>query len=509
MKQFPKNFLWGGATAANQCEGAYTEDGKGISVADTLTCGGLSKFQVEMPDIPKKYQQYMRTMRYVTYRNDNETNACIGFKMNTFPEKGIPVILDDEYYPSHKAIDLYHHYKEDIALFAEMGFKCYRMSIAWSRIFPTGFEEIPNEKGLQFYDDVFDECLKYGIEPVVTLSHYEMPIELTYRWNGFADRRTIDCFVTYAKTVFHRYQHKVKYWLTFNEINSIIHSGYINAGVFSNDPLLLETASYHQMLASAIVTQFAHERYPNFQIGCMISYSPPYPYTCKPEDNYEAIHSFDLHVNYFGDVMVRGYLPEYKMNDLKRRKIQLPIMNHDEDILRNGCVDFIAISYYQTSIAAVHDDNLEKTQGNMAHHIMNPHLEKSEWGWMIDPLGLRYALNILYDRYHKPIFIVENGLGARDKLNHDCTIHDTYRIDYLRKHILAIKDAICIDGVNVIGYTPWGCIDCISCSTGQISKRYGFIYVDADDTGYGTYKRYKKDSFSWYKRVINSNGEEL
>lgn len=515
MNRFPENFLWGGATAANQCEGAFLEGGKGLSVSDVTTCGGISKLglKVTVPGMDPKYNKYFEKMRYVTYRDGETVGASIPFKSSTYPESGVPELLDGEYYPGAKAIDFYHHYEEDIKLFAEMGFKCYRTSIAWTRIFPTGEETAPNEAGLSFYDRVFDECIKYGIEPVITLSHYEMPLPLCQKWNGFADRRTVDCFFRFATTVFERYKNKVKYWMTFNEINSIVHGGYSNAGVFSKDASLLEPASYHQMLASAMVVRYAHEHYPQFQMGCMISVDPAYPHTCKPEDNLETLHANNQHIFYFADVMIRGTIPSYKLRELERKGVQLPIQQGDQEILKAGTVDFIGISYYQTSIAAAKDENLLKTGGNLAMRIANPYLQTSEWGWQLDPVGFRYTLNLLYNRYQKPIFVVENGLGAADSLVEDgmgsYTVHDEYRIEYLRRHIQAMRDAISIDGVDVMGYTPWGCIDLISCSTGQISKRYGFIYVDVEDDGNGTLNRYRKDSFYWYKQVISSNGEEL
>ena len=506
---FPEHFLWGGATAANQLEGAYLEGGKGLSIADVMTCGGKSRFKVDLPAIKPEYQKFLSKMRYVTFEKDGQDGACIAFKQNTYPDHGTPKIVEGEYYPNHEAIDFYHHYKEDIALMAEMGFKAYRMSIAWSRIYPNGDDDAPNEEGLAFYDRVFDELLKYGIEPIVTLSHYEMPLALSMKYQGFANRKLVDIFYKYCATVFERYAGKVKYWLTFNEINSIIHSSYVNAGVFANDRQLSEYASYHQMLASAKVCQLAHEKYPYFKIGCMISSSIPYAYTCKPEDNLEALKSYDLRVNYYSDTMVRGYLPEYKIKDLERRGIKLPIMEEDRAILEEGTVDFISISYYQTSIAAASDDGLKMAEGNMIRHIANPHLKTSEWGWSIDPVGLRYTLNYLYDRYHKPIMIVENGLGAFDTLNEDKTVHDAYRISYLQEHLSEVKKAIEIDGVDVMGYTSWGCIDLVSCSSGQMSKRYGFVYVDRDDDGNGTLARYPKDSFYWYQHIIETNGEEL
>ena len=509
MNKFPKDFLWGGASAANQCEGAYLEDGKGLSIADVLTCGGLSKFKVEVPGIPESFKESMSKMRYVTYCKEDETAASIVFRLETYPESGTPTLLEDEYYPNHKAIDFYHRYKEDIAMMAEMGFKCYRMSIGWTRIFATGEEKTPNEAGLQFYDKVFDECLKYGIEPVVTISHYEIPLALSEKYNGFADRRVVGYFEKFAEVIFERYKNKVKYWLTFNELNSSVHSGYMNAGVFSKNKNLIEQGSYHQMLASAKVVELAHAKYPQFQVGCMLGVSPSYPKSCKPEDNMASLKQDAMRDYYYADVMLRGYLPEYKLIKLKEENIQLPILDGDTEIFKNGVCDFMAISYYQTSVAAARDKSLEKTSGNMGNFIANPYLKKSEWGWQIDPLGFRYTLNLMYDRYRKPLFIAENGIGALDVLNEDKTIHDPYRIEYLREHIKAMRDAIVLDGVNVFGYTPWSCIDLISCSTGQISKRYGLIFVDVDDAGNGTYKRYKKDSFYWYKKVIESNGEDL
>lgn len=515
MKEFPKDFLWGGATAANQYEGAFLADGKGLSVSDVTTCGGMSRLglKAHVPGLDPKYARYFEKMRLATYREGEEIGGSIPFKSSTYPLSGVPQRLEGEYYPGDQAIDFYHHFREDIQLFAQMGFKCYRTSIAWTRIFPTGLEEEPNQAGLEFYDQVFDECLKYGIQPVITLSHYEMPLALSQKWNGWADRRTIDCFYRFALTVFQRYSTKVKYWMTFNEINSVVHGAFVNAGVFSQDPALVEAASYHQMLASAMVVNYAHKHYPEFNMGCMISMSPVYPYTCKPADNMVALLTERHSSFYYGDVMVRGYLPCYKLKELERAGIFLPVREGDLEILSSGCVDFVGISYYQSTVAAAQEEGLEKTGGNLTHRVANPYLETSEWGWQLDPIGLRFTLNSLYDRYHKPIFIVENGLGAMDQLVEDgqgsFTVHDDYRIDYLRRHIMALGDAIHLDGVEVLGYTPWGCIDLISCSGGLISKRYGFIYVDVEDDGTGTLKRYPKDSFYWYKKVISTNGQVL
>ena len=503
--EFPKDFLWGGALAANQCEGAWNIDGKGVSVADVQT-KGASRFRKPIQNIPDELKPFINRLRDVTYKENDQYGSCFVFNPNTYPKNGIPCLIDGEYYPSHQGIDFYHHYKEDIKLLSNMGFKTLRLSIAWTRIFPNGIEEIPNEKGLQFYDDVFDECLKYNIKPLITLSHYEMPLYLANEYHGWSNKKVIDYFIHYVKTVFERYKDKVEYWITFNEINSIIHSGFVNAGVFSNDPFLLEQASLNQMIASARVVQLAHEKYKKFKIGGMLGYGPNYPTTCKPQNQFDNLHSFDLNTHYYSDVMLRGYLPEYKLKDLERKSIQLDYTKKELEDLKNGCCDFLAISYYQTGVYATKEDGYEKGIGNMTFTLNNPYLEKTKWGWQIDPLGLRFSLNQLYDRYHKPIFIVENGLGSQDLLTSDHKIHDSYRIDYLMKHLSEVKKAIVEDGVHVLGYTAWGCIDLISCSSGEMSKRYGFIYVDLDDQGCGTEKRIPKDSYYWYQNVIATNG---
>lgn len=513
MSSFPDGFLWGGATAANQVEGAYLEDGKGLSVADVQIGPGCDYLPESMGSLPGGAKRQISRMRHIAYRTaDGSVGMCLPFVRDTLPVRGVPTVEEGYNYPSHDAIDFYHRYESDIELFAEMGFNCYRMSIAWSRIFPTGAEEEPNEEGLAFYDRVFDCCRAHGIEPVVTLSHYEMPLALTEVWNGWADRRTIACFVRYARCVLDRYEGKVSRWLTFNEINAIVHTGFMTAGVFTGGEEELERAAYHQMVASAMVVAYAHEHHPGYQVGCMLNYQPTYAYSCRPEDNLEAVRSFDLRSNYYSDVMIRGYLPEYKLLDLERRGICLSVEEGDLATLERGTVDFVAISYYQTGLVAAVSDGLATTAGNMSEQLVNPYLKTSDWGWQIDPVGLRYGLNVLYDRYHKPIMIVENGLGAVDKVVEEDgarRVHDPYRVEYLREHIQAMRDAICEDGVDVIGYTPWGCIDLVSCSTGEMSKRYGFIYVDRSDDGSGTLERIRKDSFFWYKKVIAANGEDL
>ena len=487
---FPKDFLWGGATAANQFEGAWDVDGKGVSTSDCCTRGSLT------------------SVRHVTYQTeDGQVESKIMFGLDA--PKGAKFGAFDGYdYPSHEGIDFYHHYKEDIALFAEMGFKTFRMSINWTRIIPNGDDEQPNEKGLQFYEDVFKELKKYGIEPLVTLSHYETPIALTNKWNAWADRRTIDCFVRYAKTCFERYNGLVKYWLTFNEINCISFGGFMAAGVASRDPLMIANATRNQLLASALAVQEAHKVNPDMMVGNMIGYGASYPYTCNPEDVLKQ-RKAQYNVDFYSDVQARGYYPNYKLKEYERANLDFELTKEDQEILANGTVDFITFSYYMSNCVSADPEVLANQKGNMLMGVKNPYLTESEWGWQIDPVGLRISLNDFYTKYRKPLMVVENGLGARDIVTEDGQIHDDYRIDYLRAHIEQMDKAINEDGVDLIGYTPWGCIDLVSASTGEMAKRYGFIYVDIQDDGTGDGKRMKKDSFYWYKKVIASNGADL
>ena len=465
---FPKDFLWGGATAANQFEGAYNEDGKGLSIQDILPRG---------------------IMGPVTAEPTKDNMKLLG-------------------------IDFYHRYKEDIALFAEMGFKVFRLSIAWSRIFPNGDDKEPNEKGLKFYDNVFDELAKYGIEPLVTLSHYETPLALAKNYNGWTSRKLISFFEKYARTVFTRYRDKVKYWLTFNEINSAIHEPYTSAGIWTPKDQLgkqdLYQAMHNELVASALAVKIGHEINPNFQIGCMILGVPNYPLTPKPADVLKAMEQ-DRQNLFFADIHVRGKYPKYMNRLFKENNIKIQMEEVDEDILKHT-VDFISFSYYMSACATSDPKKDVKGEGNIIGGIPNPYLESSDWGWQIDPEGLRYMLNLLYDRYQKPLFIVENGLGAVDELitdeNGNKTVNDDYRIQYLNDHLIQISEAIG-DGVEVMGYTSWGCIDLVSMSTAELKKRYGYIYVDRNDDGTGTLERYRKKSFYWYKKIIKSNGEEL
>ena len=477
---FPKNFLWGGATAANQMEGAWNEDGKGLTTAEVV----------------KKSQ------------NPLEMSAN-DVSMNTI--KVAMSDMTDKMYPKRRGIDFYHHYQEDIKLFAEMGFKAFRLSIAWARIFPNGDDKEPNEAGLKFYDHIFDECHRYGIEPVVTISHYEMPLNLTLKQNGWFSRETIANFTHYTETLFKRYQGKVKYWMTFNEINAI--TGGFTATGSVDDQLSLNQQSqlryqavHHQFVASALAVEQCHKIDPKAKIGCMLARMETYPKTPNPID-VRANQLQDQLNLFFTDVQVRGEYPEFMNRYFLENNIKIDMDPEDEKIIKHGVVDYLAFSYYMSSVVDA-TQKPEKFNGELLGDGKNPYLETSDWGWQIDPIGLRITLNELWDRYRIPLFVVENGLGAKDKLTSDYKVHDQYRIDYLKKHIIQMKEAI-KDGVNLMGYTTWGPIDLISAGTSEMSKRYGFIYVDQDDEGNGSLKRYRKDSFYWYQKVIASNGEDL
>lgn len=485
---FPSEFLWGGATAANQYEGGYLSGGKGLATADVLTNGSKSE--------PR---------RMVVELSDG-TRQVIG-RLQDVPDKAKAIVSDEMYYPSHVATDFYHHYKEDIALMGEMGFKTFRMSINWSRIYPNGDDLEPNEEGLQFYDNVFDECLKYGIEPLVTINHFDLPINLAYKYEGWLDRKTIQFFENYCRTIFTRYKDKVKYWLTFNEINFLRDYGTLGICEASNHQKQ-QQAIYHVLLASAKAVTLGHQINPEFKIGLMIANILFYPETCNPNDALAEMEIARDFKDFYYDVQCRGYYPNYKLKDLERKNVNLVKEDGDDEILKDGTVDFISFSYYNSSVISTRN-NSEESSGNQLGGTKNPYLEESEWGWPIDPQGLRLVLNRLYDKYQLPLMIVENGLGAIDTIEEDGSINDDYRIDYLRKHIEQIDKAINYDGVEVWGYTPWGCIDLVSAGSGEMKKRYGFVYVDMDDYGNGSLERKKKKSFEWYKKVIQSNGNDL
>lgn len=490
---FPKEFLWGGATAANQYEGGYRSGGKGLAVTDTITGGDGIK------NIP----------RSITVKLADGTKTKIERGFNTEIPKGAVAYVDpDLYYPSHVATDFYHHWKEDLHLLAEMGFKAFRMSINWTRIFPDGDNECPNEEGLQFYEKIFDECLRLGIEPVVTLNHFDCPLHLASKYDGWADRKVIDFFVKYVETVINRYKGKVKYWMTFNEINFLRDYTMLGITEAISNPQKVAQAIYHVFLASAKAVKLIHETDSNSQVGMMIAYMLTYPRTCNPEDVLADIESSNDLRDFYLDVQCRGYYPSYKIKEYERKGIKLQQESGDAQVLLDGAVDFIGFSYYN-SLVTSSDKSGEKSGGNQMGGIKNPYLQETQWGWPIDPVGLRITLNRLWNKYQKPLMIVENGLGAKDEIADDGKIHDEYRIDYLRKHIIEMEKAITIDGVNLIGYMPWGCIDLVSAGTGEMRKRYGFVYVDMDDSGKGSLKRIRKDSFYWYKGVIESNGEVL
>ena len=419
-------------------------------------------------------------------------------------------INQNKYYPSHKAIDFYHCFKEDIKLFAEMGFKALRTSIAWTRIYPKGIEEKPNEAGLQFYDDLFDEMLKYNIEPIITITHYETPLYLAREYGGWKNRKLIALYEKYARTIFERYKDKVKYWMNFNEINTLAIMPALGGGFHESfdDPSRFQRiyqAAHHQFVASALAVKACHEIIPDAKIGMMLAGQLSYPYSCNPDDVFANLKQSRQSL-FFSDVMMRGVYPAYTTRMFEELNVQLEMKEGDLDIIKNNTSDYLALSYYMSSVVMSDTSQLKKI-GNMSIGVSNPYLQTSEWGWQIDSKGLRIYLNQLYDRYQKPLFIVENGLGAIDILENE-TVHDTYRIDYIRKHIEQMKEAI-QDGVELMGYLPWGCIDLVSCSTGEMKKRYGFIYVDIDNEGQGSCKRYKKESFEWYQKVIASNGEEI
>ncbi|GLC81311.1 glycosyl hydrolase [Lacrimispora brassicae] len=471
-----ENFLWGGATAANQCEGGWKEGKRGMGTVDVIPWGE-NRFPVMGGEMD--YRQ----------------------------------LPEDSYYPSREAIDMYHHYKEDIALFAEMGFKCYRFSFSWSRIFPTGEEEEPNEEGLKFYEDFIDELLKYGIEPVVTICHFDVPLALVEKYGSWKNRKVIECFTKYCDAIFRRFRDKVTYWITFNEINMLLHLPFMGAGIrFSegeDEKQVKYQAAHNELVASALATGLAHQINPDFKVGCMLAAGNFYPYSCNPEDVWDGINK-DRDNYFFIDVQARGEYPAYAKKMFEREGIELETGPEDDEILKENTVDFISFSYYSSRCTSTSEEVIAKsTSGNVMKSIRNPYLKASEWGWQIDPLGLRITLNTLYDRYQKPLFIVENGLGAVDKVEDDGSIIDDYRISYLEEHIKAMMDAVDEDGVDLLGYTPWGCIDLVSASTGEMKKRYGFIYVDKDNEGKGTLKRSRKKSFEWYKQVIATNGAVL
>ena len=487
MRQFKDDFLWGGATAANQFEGGWNEGGKGLSTADVTRF----KPDVDVEDMQKQWEI---------------TSADIVQAIRT---------QDTAYYPTRHGSDFYHHYKEDIALMAEMGFKVFRMSIAWSRIFPRGDEETPNEEGLAFYDRVFDELHKYGIEPLVTMSHYEPPLAFVTEYDGWYSRESVTFFTRYVTAICNRYKDKVKYWLTFNEVDRVIRHPFMTGGLIEDHfpsheafEQALYQAMHHQFVASALATKICHQTIPGSKVGCMLTKLTFYPYTCRPEDVLKAQQDMRATLA-FADVQVFGRYPAYLKALYKKKNIVLKKETGDDEILGSYPVDFISFSYYSSSCSAADTTGLIVAEGNTCAAIKNPYLKASAWGWQIDPVGLRISMVDLYDRYRLPLFIVENGLGAQDVPEADGSIQDDYRIHYMQEHIKTMYDAVTRDGVELMGYTCWGCIDLVSNSSNQMSKRYGMVYVDCDDYGNGTFNRKRKKSFDWYKEVIATNGASV
>jgi len=489
MARFPEGFLWGGATAANQFEGGYAEDGKGLSVPDVIMGGTVDTPRVVTP---------------------------AGVRPNT-------------YYPSHEGIDFYHHWKEDIALFAEMGFKCFRLSVQWSRFFPNGDDAEPLQAGIEFYRNVFEECKRHGIEPLVTLSHYEFPLALSHKYGGWDDERVIDLWVRFADLCFREYKGLVRYWLTFNEINCGMTPGFgdvYGLGILPPEDWALTFGTgtpdwvdvnrtfkglHNQFVASAKAVQIAHAIDPQNMVGCMIAGSATYPYSCNPDDVLDAQKKVRENNFYCGDVQVRGAYPAWAKALWAERGVDVRMMERlaerDAETLLMGSVDYYTFSYYMSGCTST-DPDVTAAAGNVFAGVTNPYLEASEWGWQIDPKGLRYYLEEVYDRYEVPLMIVENGLGAVDERAEDGKFHDGYRIAYMQKHIDEMATAV-YDGVDLMGYTAWGCIDLVSASTGEMKKRYGFIYVDKDNDGNGDLHREKKESFDWYTQVIATNGEDV
>ena len=487
---FPKNFFWGGAIAANQAEGAWNVDGRGPALTDVTTGGSVKE------------------PRYITYIDKDGKPGKFAKRGDALPEGAHYAVLDGYYYPNHDGIDFYHHYKEDIKLFAQMGFTMFRMSISWSRLYPNGDEEVPNEKGIEFYRNVFKELRKYHIEPLVTIWHFDTPLYLEEKYGGWTNRKLIEFYDRFAKTCFTEFKGLVKYWLTFNEINNTV----MFLEMFGNKatPQMYRDAYqhlHHQFVASAHAVKIGHQIDPENKIGCMICGITFYPLTCDPEDILLNRHTWEQNIFYCGDVQCKGQYGSYAKRLWAKHDVKLDITEQDLIDLQEGTVDMYTFSYYMSTIVTTHEVK-EKVGGNFSAGAKNPYLKYSDWGWAFDPAGLQYYLEMIYDRYGLPIMVVENGLGAYDKVEEDGSIHDPYRIEYLKEHIKAMDKAIA-NGVDLIGYTWWGCIDLVSAGTGEMRKRYGFIYVDKDDEGHGTYERSKKDSFYYYQKIIKSNGNDL
>ncbi|MCF0115764.1 MAG: family 1 glycosylhydrolase [Erysipelotrichaceae bacterium] len=481
--KFPEDLLWGSASADFQYEGGFGEDGRLPITHDFVTDGAVDR------------------PRYMTYRLPDGTPGETPMR-TSLPEDAVAAVLPDHYYPSHKAVDFYHHYKEDIKLLADMGLNCMRFSTCWSRIFPTGLEDTPNEPGLAFYEAVVDECLKYGIEPLITICHDELPAAMAEAFQGWKDRRSIECYLKLCKALFERLGGKVKYWLTFNEINVL--NGYSHLGTNACDDKATYQCVHHMFVSSALAIKMGHEMMPGSLFGVMYASSPVYPVTCKPEDIW-AHMNVRRRTLFYIDVMARGEYPTWQWDYYKNQGVEIKMEPGDLEILKEGTIDYVSFSMYRSTVAGKDS----KLIMNVLSFDPNPYLEKTPWGWSIDPLGLRYVLNEFWDRYQKPLFIVENGLGMIDEPDENFWVEDDYRIDYLKDHFKAIRDAVEKDGIPVLGYTMWGGIDLVSLSTGEMKKRYGWVYVDMDDKGNGTLNRYPKKSFYWMKEFMETKGDNL
>lgn len=472
MKQ-EKQFFWGGATSAAQSEGNYLADGRKPSNFDFLPLDD-------------------RRLKAV-YKNQSAS---------ILKSRG------DEIYPGRNGNDYYHHYQEDIALLKELGANSFRFSISWSRIFPTGEEEAPNEAGLLFYENILTELERLQMEPIVTLSHFEIPLHLVKKYNGWENRKVVELFLHYAETVMQRFKGRIKYWIPFNEMNMVLHIPFIGGGILfeeGKDNLSIQyQAGHHQLLANALSIEAGKRIDPDNQFGAMLAAGKTYAYTCDPKDVFAALQQEKENL-LFSDVQVFGEYPRFFSHFIKDKQLNLTIYPADRKTLQKNTVDFVSFSYYSSACTAAEENGIDRVATNGYTTLRNPYLPKAKSIWQDDPLGLRITLNQLQDRYHKPLFIVENGIGTQDDFV-DGKVHDDYRIHYLKEHVKNMLLAMEEDGIDLMGYLMWGIIDLPSVSEGKISKRYGVIYVDQDDENNGSHQRYKKDSFAFYQKVIASNG---
>ncbi len=470
--------LWGGATASSQYEGGWNEGGKGLDTQDV--------------------RPYIKRTSNATTATRLLTQEVIEAAKNADPNA----------YPFRNGSKGYYHTKEDIALLKELGIDIYRFSISWARLYPKGDEAQPNASGLAYYDRVFEEVRKNNMKVFLTMNHYALPLYLVEHYGGWTNRKLIDFYLRFSRTVFERWGDCIDYYLPFNEINAGYFSPFNGVGLVKKegedyDQSLVFQSLHHQFVASAKTIELGRKLVKG-KFGCMVACFCYYPYSCKPEDTLKQVIDENTNTWFCSDVLTRGYYPSYMQRFFEERDIVFEITEEDKKLLRENTADFVSFSYYQSSVASVEEK--EKTAGNLVVTTKNPYLEATEWGWQIDPVGLRVTLNRIYDRYQKPVFISENGLGYRDVLQADRTVHDTYRIDYLKKHFEQIKEAQ-KDGVDILGYIMWGIIDIVSAGSCEMEKRYGVVYVDADNQGCGTYERIKKDSFYWYQQFIRGERE--